>query len=395
MDTLIQSVSDVIHLDKYMTGHDKYQRFEAVDQVLNQDFYDKDKIITGQDKRMNSALKAYVDAIGDPYTIYMDPVSQSWFEDSLRGEADFEGIGAVVRKKEYYVLVEEVLKDSPAFKAGIKPLDRIISVDSGSVKDLDINEAVNKIKWPEWTEVHLLIERVARRDEKKRELLDITVTREKLLIPSVRSKILTWANNTKIGYIDIAIIGEETESLFQRELLLLKEQWVQWLILDLRWNGGGYLTVWVQIASHFIPKGEQIVSAKYRIRDPETYVSQGFADWEGKPVVVLIDEMTASAWEIIAMALQEQIGAKLIGTNSFGKGSIQTMKVFDDGASLKYTIGKWYSPSGKNIDKIGIKPDVEVKLDVDKYVDEDVDTQLEKAKTVLGQIVLSKNKNQP
>lgn len=397
METLIDSIADVIHPEKYTINDDKYQRFDEVSKILGNAFYDKSKIQSWTKTMLTAALKAYVNAIGDPYTIYMDAVTQSWFDAALKGEEDFEWIGAVVRKKDYYVLVEEVLKDSPASKAGIKPLDRIIAVDSGSVKDLNINEAVNKIKWPKDTKVNLVIERLPRkRDqvdgaEKLKKILKISVTRDKLLIPSVRSKILTWVdslgNKKTLWYIDIAVIWEETESLFKREVLLLKDAWVQWMILDLRGNWGWYLTVWVQIASHFIPKWQKVVSAKYRLREPEEYYSQWFGDLEWIPVVVLVDELTASAGEIIAMALQEQIWAKLIGMTTFGKWSIQTMEVFDDGASLKYTVGKRFSPSGKNIDEIGVKPDIEVALDVDKYLDDGSDSQLEKAKSVVSGMI--------
>jgi len=381
MDALIDSITDVVHAEKYLSNDEKYERFDEVSNLLEEVYFDEDKLDSWH--MVEEALKAYVDAIDDPYTVYMDAVTQSGFEESLKWSADFEWIGAVVKKKEYYVLIEEVLKDSPAFKAGLKPLDRIIAVDSGSVKDLDINEAVDKIKWPKWTNVTLMIERNSRTDDTQREIFEQKVTRDKMLIPSIRTKLIETENNKKIAYFDIAMIGEETESIFKKEIQIMKDEWFDGVIVDLRGNGWWFLTVWVQIISHFVPKGELVVSAKYKSRAPENYYSKWYGDLENYPVVVLVDDMTASAGEIIAMALQEQIWAKIVGIRTFGKWSIQTIQVYDDGDSLKYTIWKRYSPSGKNIDKLGFEPDIEVELDVDKYIDEDIDTQLEEAKSVL------------
>jgi len=359
-----------------------FKRFGDVLNVLNAYYYDQSKLETGA--MMESAVKAYVDGVDDPYTIYLDAVQQSGFKAALKGEEDFEGIGAVVRKKEYYVLIEEVIKDSPAFKAGLKPLDRIILVDTGSVKGMTIDEAVAVIKWPQWTKVLLVIERVDRQNLMSKEYLEIEVIRDKLLIPSVMSKIIE-SNGKKFGYIDLALIGEETENIFEQQALELLEQNIDGIILDVRGNGGGLLEIAVQIVSHFVAKDKLVVSAKYRVWEDESYKSIGYGTFEGLPVVVLINDMTASAGEIIALALQEQVGAKLIWTTTFGKGSIQTLNIFDNGDSIKYTIGMRFPPSGKSINKTGIKPDIELNIDIDAYVEDAYDNQLEKAKEILGE----------
>ena len=167
------------------------------------------------------------------------------------------------------------------------------------------------------------------------------------------------------------------------EIKSLINQNVDWIILDLRWNGWWFLPIAVEISSHFIPAWETIVTAKYRIFWDEIYKSKWYSDLQSLEVVVLVDGMTASAGEIIAMALQELRWATLIGTQTFGKWSIQTLKEFDDGSILKYTIWKRYSPEWKNIDKIWVSPNVVIEFDVDAYKNDNIDNQLEEAKKIL------------
>ncbi|MFA5748165.1 MAG: S41 family peptidase [Candidatus Absconditabacterales bacterium] len=378
---LLKSISQVISTKDLKLANPKYERFDEIYNLLQNSYYDKEKLNSGL--MIQSALKSYVDAIDDPYTLYMDIQQNSGFQTELKGEMNFEGIGAVVTKKDYYVMIEEVLKSSPAFDAGLIALDRIVMIDSGSTKDLDINQAVAKIRGPKGTKVKLIVERIKKDGQK--EVLEKEVLRDKVLVPSVTSEIFTGKN--KIGYINISIIGEETEKLLKQNINDFKNQNIKGIILDLRGNGGGLLPIAVEISSHFVPKDKVIVTAKYKIFNDEIYSSKGYSDLQNIPIVILVDGMTASAGEIIALALQEQIGAKLVGTQTFGKGSIQTMEEFTDTTSLKYTIGKRYSPSNKNIDKIGITPDYIIEFDKDKYIKDKIDNQLEKTKEVINQLI--------
>ena len=334
---------------------------------------------------LNNALKAYVDGIDDPYTIYMDNEQNSGFQEELKWSSDFEGIWAVISKKDYYIQIDEVIKGSPAFTAGLRMLDRIVMINTWLTKSLDVNQAVSQIRGPKWTNVKLTIERTAKDGTK--EVIEKEITRDKLIIPSVNGKIITWAHGDSIGYINISIIGEETENLLRKTLSELKTQNIQGIILDLRGNWWWLLPISVQIASHFIPKGKLVVSTKYTTFEDEKLLSEGYTDYQNLPMVVLVDGLTASAWEIIALALKEQIGAQLVGTQTFGKWSIQTMDEFDDGASLKYTVGKRYTPNGENIDITWAAPDVLVEFDPDKYTRDMIDTQLEKAKEVLRTMI--------
>ncbi len=362
------------------TLQQKYSRFEDVLRVLKKEYYDQDLLLSWEKFMVDRALAAYVNAIDDPYTIYMDNKESSGFQQDLKWEADFEWIWAYVMKKDYYVIVEEVLKDSPAFKAWLKPLDRIVMINSWYTEKMSVDEAVAKIRWPKGTKVWLVIERYSR--DWKREILEREVIREKLIVPSVVSKVFEkdWR---KLWYLEIYMVWEETENIFEREIINLTNQKVEWIILDLRWNGWWFLPIAVEITSHFVPSGKLIVTAKYKTFWDENYYSKWYKDLQSLPTVVLVDGMTASAWEIIAMALQEQKWIQLIWTQTFGKWSIQTIKDFADWATLKYTIWKRYSPQWKNIDKSWVTPNVIIEFDIEKYKKDWLDNQLEEAKQLL------------
>jgi len=353
-------------------------RIDQINTILKSNYYETGDINTG--KMQDSALKAYVDGLDDPYTVYLDSSTNSGFQQEIKGQQDFEGIWAVVSKKDYYVQVEELIKDSPAFKAWLFPLDRIVMINTGSVKDLNINDAVAKIRWPKWSIVTLTIERIKKDNSK--EIIRKDVIRDKLSIPSVTSKIINNKGKS-FAHITISIIGEETENILKQQIETIKKNHIDGIILDLRWNGWGLLPISVEIASHFIPQGELVVSSKYKQLWDENFYSEWYGNLENIPTVVLVDEMTASASEIIALALQEQVGAKIVGKQSFGKWTIQTMYEFNNWTSLKYTIWKRYSPSGKNINKTGITPDFIVDFNLEAYKANGKDSQLDKAISTL------------
>lgn len=356
----------------------KYERFELVDAILQDDYYYPENINSWL--MIQEAVKAYVDAIDDPYTVYMDSEENSGFMNELEWEDHFEWIWAVVSKKDYYVLIEEVIKNAPAYKAWIKPLDRIIKIDDDYIQDWTLDEAVKHMRWPAWTKVEITLERDSWDDT---EVLKIEVIRDTVDIPSVTSEILNvWEK--KIWYVEISTIWEETEKLFKLSIKELLDEWIDWIILDLRWNWGGYLDVWVEIASHFIPKWQLVVSAKYRWYSDTNYYSEWYWDLEWMKTVVLVDWLTASAWEIIALALQEQVWATLLWTTTFWKWSIQTIYPFQDWDSIKYTVWARYPPSDISVNEIWAAPDIVVEFDAEAYINDDIDNQLEEAKNLFN-----------
>ena len=351
----------------------KYERFEEIQQVLNQEYVDQKILLSGEKSMLDSAVKAYVDGLGDPYTTYLDAVEFSGLQHELEWEGQIEGIWAVIGKKEYYIQIEEVIKGSPAFKAGLLPLDRIIMIGTGETKNLTTYEAVSLIRGKKWTKVKFGIERP--QNSWENQYLVIEVERDTIDVPSVRSKILTH-NNQKIWYIEISIFWEQTNKLLTRAISDSINENVSGIILDLRGNGGGLLPVAVDLAGHFLEPWRSYQKADYR--------TKGFGELKEFPIVVLIDKMSASASEILALALREQgSNVKILGTSSFWKGTIQTLKDFDDQTSLKYTVGKRFWPQWTSIDKIGITPDIEVAFDMTGYIEKKIDNQLEKALEVL------------
>jgi carboxyl-terminal processing protease len=199
--------------------------------------------------------------------------------------------------------------------------------------------------------------KIFRESEKK--IMDVSVTRQKINVPSVEAENIPYSGKNLLK-LELSIIGDDTKKMLTQVLAQHDLKKTDGVIVDLRGNGGGYLPVAVDVASFFIPKGVTVVTSKYSVFPEENLTSFGYGDLEKKPVIVLVDAMTASASEIIALALKNSVGAKLVGTKTFGKGSIQTVQQMSEGGLLKYTIGKRYPSTGANVDKIGIVPDVEV-----------------------------------
>lgn len=357
------------------TSSDKYQKFDLIYDILENEHIEPESI--SGDEMLESALRWYVEAIWDPYTVYLTPLDNESLNDGLKWSSDFEWIGAVVTKKKNWIMIEQLIKDWPAFKAWVQPLDIVIKVDWEDISMLPLGKAVSKIKWPSWTIVKLIIIR-------ENNLLEIEVTRAKVHIASVMwdIKTLTWWID--IWYITISIIWEDTERALKSLIKEHKEKNIKWVILDLRWNWGWFLPIAVNIASFWLPKWKVVVSTKYRnYANFKRELSRWYGDLENMPTVILIDWLTASAAEIITAAVNKWTWAKTIGVKTFWKWSIQTLEDFTDNSSLKFTIWKWYTPDDTNVDKEWIIPDIEVPFDREKYKIDWYDSQLEKSKEVL------------
>ncbi len=297
----------------------------------------------------------------DPHSAYLDPEEFSSLEDDTKGE--FSGIGVVMIIKDNILTVISPIEGSPAFKAGIKAGDIIIKVNGESTHEMSISEAVNRIKGPKGSALTITVLR------KNKVAIKFELTRDDIPLTSVKSRIL----QPGYAYISISNFNENTNT----ELISALEKFetattpLTGLILDLRGNPGGLLKQAVDISDLFINEGV-IVSIKGR-KDSETQIwkAQENSISRAYPIVVLINGGSASASEIVAGALQEHKRALILGTTSFGKGSVQNIKKFSDGSALKLTVARYYTPSGRSIQAEGIKPDVELKYKlIEKEVSE-------------------------
>lgn len=317
------------------------------------------------------ATKGLVEALWDIHSEYLNPEETEQFNGMLAW--DFEWIGAVVDKVDMWIVVERVLKWSPAKEFGVRNDDVILEANGEDLSELGLYEAVEKIKWPAWTKVALKIFRVWEKD-----FLEIEVTRQKITIPSVESEAIEWTDNF---YIAVNMFGDQTVSEFLKALRESKSY--DWLIIDLRDNWGWYLQSAVEILSEFVEDWKILVTTKYKnSQNNFSYKSRNSWEVYDKKIVILINENSASASEIVAWALSDYNKAVLVWKKSYGKWSVQQPFEFDDGWLLKITIAKWFTPKDRNIDNEWIEPDIEVTFEDEDYENK-YDRQLEEAKKVL------------
>jgi carboxyl-terminal processing protease len=362
--------------------------FWTVWEKLETNYYDKSKLDT--QKMLNGAITGMVQSLGDPFTMYLPPVQNTNFKQDMSGQ--FSGIGAELGLKGKQIIVIAPLTGSPAEKAGIKPGDAILGVDGVSIAGWDLNQAVDKIKGPKGTQVSLTI---LHKDGNAPQ--EIKIIRDTITVKSVDgwvkpvdcSKVCQpidpskkTPSSSEVVYISLTHFGDNTN---QEWLALIKSldaqvkagQNVKGLILDLRNNGGGYLTDATFIASEFINKGLPVVSEDDGIPgDKVTRYAERQGLFTNIPIIVLINKGSASASEILAGALRDNKRAKLVGETSYGKGTVQEAEDLGGGAGLHVTIAKWLTPNGTWVNGTGLTPDVSVNPNTK---DPSEDTQLEKA----------------
>lgn len=312
-------------------------------------------------KLLDGIKSGLASATGDPYTQYFNSEDAKAFNNQLAGT--FSGIGAELGKDANGTIqIVAPISGFPAEKAGLKPGDLIIKIDGQSTTGIQVDEAVSKIRGDKGTKVALQI----LRDGK---VFDVTITRDDIKIPSVSTKTL----DGNIGYIQISQFSDDTSGLVKQAAQTLMTQKINGIVLDLRSNPGGLLNAAVDVSSLWLDSGQTILKEKRSAQVVQTYTAHGAPILKGIPTVVLINGGSASASEITAGALRDNGAATIIGTKSYGKGSVQTILNLSSGSQLKVTIARWYTPSDKNIDKTGIEPDQKVELS------DSVDNQLEAA----------------
>lgn len=336
----------------FRKGNDKQQQVDNKMALLNS-YIDEYYLDEKDDENIEEYVyKGLVAGLGDPYSTYY---TKKEFEDMMESTSGiYSGIGVSVSQniETRVITLVKPFKNGPAYDAGILPGDILVKVDGKEYTDEDLTEVVSWIKGEEGTSVELTIAR-----EGEPDFLTFTVERESVENPTVEYQML----KDKIGYIVVTEFDEITSKQFRTAMDDLEKQNMEGLIIDLRNNGGGIIDAVVDMVDRLIPKDEMIVYTKDKNGEGKEYKSED-ADEYKKPLVVLVNGNSASASEIFAGAVKDYEIGTLVGTNTFGKGIVQTVFPMEDGSAIKLTVSKYYTPNGNNIHEIGIKPDVEMEL---------------------------------
>lgn len=371
----IEAISQSLNGTKDKPKEVDFELFWKVWNTVNEKFVSSATTTKSDTDRVYGAIKGMVDSMGDPYTTFFPPQAAKVFESEIEG--NFEGVGIEMGIKDKTLTVVTALKNSPAEKAGIKSGDKIIKIDQVSTEGMTMEEAIQKIRGKKGTTVVFSVYR-----EGQESLLEIGIVRDVITLPTIDTK---YDRQTNIFTIRLYNFSAQSAPLFRNALRDFVNSKSNKLILDLRGNPGGYLDAAVDMASWFLPPGKVVVREFYGAGKPETVEkSAGYNIFnDDLKMVILVDGGSASASEILAGALQEHGRAKLVGSKTFGKGSVQEyIKVTEDTA-LKVTIAKWLTPNGKSISQGGLTPDYEVNL-TPEQVKAGQDLQEQKAIEVLS-----------
>ena len=325
---------------------------------------------------LHGAATGLVEALDDQYTTFMPPKENKEFKESLDGR--LQGIGAELTLRDEKIVVVSPLKGSPAEAAGLLSEDIITHVDEENIEGYSLSEAVEIIRGPKGTEVTLTVDR-----EGEAEPVKITITRDDIKVPSMEAEIKEY-DGKKIAYIALNRFGNTTTDEVREAVKEFMEQRdeLSGLVFDVRFNGGGYLDKAIDLASMFMKKGK-VVSVARREGEPTHHYVTGRPIAEDIPLVILINEGSASASEILAGALQDGDRATVIGQKSFGKGTVQEVFDLPGGTSLRVTTARWLTPSGKDLGKEGVVPDIEVERTRDQIKAKE-DPQLDAALELLS-----------
>lgn len=316
-----------------------FPQIRAVYEVVEQNHKDGADL----DKFINGAIKGGLEALGDPYTNYFPGAEYQQFLESLNGT--FSGIGAFLEQDGSYVVITSPIKDTPAYKAGLKSGDRIVEVNGTNLVGGTTDKAVSLIRGPAGTEVTLKIERPS---DGTTQIFKIT--RAVITVPEVEQRML----DGEVGYLQLASFGDHSVKEFYDAVADLKGKGAKGLVLDLRQNGGGYLDAAIQIASAFVPEGKPVV---WEVGKNGKTSQNSSGTPINLPVAVLIDKGSASASEILAGAIQDYQVGPLVGTKSFGKGTVQQIMGLTTGGGIKVTIAEYLTPNEHHVHGIGLTPD--------------------------------------
>lgn len=338
---------------------------DTYNDIVN-NYYDK----VNKEELIDAGIKGMINYLDDPYATYFDGTSSTNFNQTLEG--NYEGVGIEVTLDNNKVKITKVFADTPAKKAGIKVGDYITKVNGESVEGKSLSDVVSLIKNAKNKEVEITITR----DNQEKTM---KVTRTTVDMPYTSSKVYE-ENGKKIGYLKIEMFSNNITKQVKKELESLKKKNIDKLVIDVRDNPGGYLTQVTEILSLFMTKKDVIYQLQTKNNKEKVYGTSSKATYS-YPVVVLINENSASASEILASAFKETYNAEIVGVNSYGKGTVQKTGDLNNGDTIKYTVQKWLTPKGKWINEKGVTPTKEVKLELkeNETLTEDNDNQLKAA----------------
>ena len=355
-----------------LSNHLETNSLQRVYNFLKEEYLYPDKM---NDKSLAEigATKGLVDSLDDPYTVYFSKDEYQSFSESLDGQ--FEGIGAEIGIKDGQLIIVTPITGNPASKAGLLAGDAIITINGESTLGTSVEAAVTQIRGKKGTEVKLEIAR-----EGQTEIKEFVIVRDIIDVPNIKV-----TEKDGVGIIALAQFQVDTAKELDQEILKFKEKGIKNIIVDLRNNPGGYLQSAVEVVELFTPKGSIAVIEKGRDSNMMTELKTKKAPkYEDIKLVILVNQGSASASEIVAGALKDLKDIELVGQKTFGKGLVQSTKEFSDGSVLKYTIAEWFTPSGNALNKEGIKPDFEVELtseDIQADKDPQIDKAIERIKT--------------
>lgn len=351
----------------------------TIDFSLFWDAYNKlhenfiDPSVIDDQKVIYGAIEGMTKSLGDPYTDFFDPEQAHKFQQDLSGS--FEGIGVEIGIKKDQLTIIAPLEGTPGQQAGLKAGDIIAKIDGKDTTDMTTEDAANLIRGTKGTPVVLTIVRDGLTSPK-----EITITRGTISIPTMKWEI----KNSDVAYIQLFQFGESLSSDFTSAARQILQSPAKRIVLDVRNNPGGYLDIAQDIAGFFLAAGKTVTIEDLGAdKEQQIYTAQGNASLSGYPIVVLINEGSASASEILAGALRDNRGVKLIGEKSFGKGSVQEVVNLRGGSFLKITIAKWLTPNGIYISEVGLEPDIQVSMS-DEDIEQGKDPQLNKALEIIG-----------
>ncbi len=349
--------------------------------ILEKKFVEPERL--DYQKMIYGAVSGMVKSLKDPYTVFLPPEDTKIFTEDVSGV--FEGVGMEIGIRKGELTVIAPLEGTPAQKAGLRAGDKIIKVDDTYTRDLTIEEAVKLIRGKKGTKVTLTIFREGWHTAK-----DFEITRGVIEIPCLKWKLLSSAGQPDgkkdIAYLKLYQFSEKASFDFKKAAVEILNSSAEKIILDLRNNPGGYLEVAQDIAGWFLKRGEVVVIEDFgEGKERKEYKAKGNAKLLPYPLVILINQGSASGSEILAGALRDNRGVKLIGEKSFGKGSVQELERLRDGSSLKITIAKWLTPKGELIADKGLEPDVKIEMTEEDYKEER-DPQLDKAIEVIREM---------